>query len=205
MALVKVQHPSLPIRADIADADLPAMSGRPEPVLQIQPVGDGLKVTMVTRPFGPEGPFYHVGLGGKSVLATIDGVRQRAHRDLDAERVLADALSGELSIFEGRGSAAHEWMIEDTGSALEFLLQLRQRQRQPAISVEWPEGKRLSVHGEVSAANLSLRIGRARDWFHMDREVNVDGELVLDMRDLLSRLDSTQAGSYGSPMAGFWP
>jgi hypothetical protein len=56
MALVKVQHPSLPIRADIADADLPAMSGRPEPVLQIQPVGDGLKVTMVTRPFGSEGP-----------------------------------------------------------------------------------------------------------------------------------------------------
>ena len=31
-----------------------------------------------------------------------------------------------------------------TGSALEFLLQLLQRQRQPAISVEWPEGKRLS-------------------------------------------------------------
>ena len=45
---------------------------------------------MVTRPFGPEGPFYLVGLGGKSVLATIDGVRQRAHRDLDAERVLAE-------------------------------------------------------------------------------------------------------------------
>jgi len=190
MALVRVQHPSLPIRADIADADLPAMSGRPEPVLQIQPVGEGLKVTMVTRPFGPEGPFYLVGLGGKSVLATIDGGRQRAHRDLDAERVLAGALSAELSILEGRGSAADEWMIDDAGSALEFLLQLRQRE--PAIPVEWPEGKRLSVHGEVSAANLSLRIGRARDWFQMDGEVNVDGELVLDMRDLLSRLDSTQ-------------
>ena len=58
--------------------------------------------------------------------------------------------------------------------------------------MEWPEGKRLSVRAEVSAANLSLKIARARDWFQMDGEVSVDGELVLDMRDLLSRLDRAQ-------------
>ena len=190
MALVRVQHPSLPIRADIAEADLPAMSGRPEPVLQIQPLEEGLKATMVTRPFGPAGPFYLVGLGGKSVLATIDGVRQRANRDFDAERTYAGALLADLTVLEGRGSAAHEWTIEDAGSALEFLLQLHQRQ--PPIAVEWPEGKRLSVRAEVSAANLSLKIARARDWFQMDGEVSVDGELVLDMRDLLSRLDRAQ-------------
>ena len=190
MALVRVQHPSLPIRADIAEADLPAISGRPEPVLQVQPLEEGLKVTMVTRPFGPAGPFYLIGLGGKSVLATIDGARQRANRDLDAERVLAGALVADLTILEGRQSAAHEWTIEDAGSALEFLLQLRQRR--PPIAVEWPEGKRLSVRAEVSAANLSLKIARARDWFQMDGEVSVDGELVLDMRDLLSRLDRAQ-------------
>jgi len=190
MALVKVQHPSLPIRADIADADLPAISGSPEPVLQILPVEEGLKVAMVTRPFGPAGPFYHVGLGGKSVLATIDGVAQRAHRDLDAERALADALTGELTRLDGRGSSPHEWRIEDTSSALEFLLQVRQRE--PAVAVEWPEGGRLNVRAEVSAANLSLRIARARDWFQIDGELDIDGELVLDMKDLLSRLDRVQ-------------
>ena len=190
MALVRVQHPSLPIRADIAEADLPAISGRPEPVLQIQPLEEGLKVTMVTRPFGSAGPFYLVGLGGKSVLATIDGACQRANRDLDAERAHAGALLADLTVLEGRGSAAHEWTIEDAGSALEFLLQLHQRQ--PPLAVEWPEGKRLSVRAEVSAANLSLKIARARDWFQMDGEVRVDGELVLDMRDLLSRLDRAQ-------------
>ncbi len=190
MALVRLQHPSLPIRADIADADLPAMSGRPEPVLQIQPVADGLKVTFVTRPFGPEGPFYLVGLGGKSVLAAIDGVRQRAHRDLDAERALADALSAELTLLDARESAAYEWSLEDAGSALEFLLQVGQHQ--PPIAVEWPEGKRLSVRGEVSAKNFSLKIARARDWFQMEGEVKVDDDLVLDMRDLLSRLEKAR-------------
>ena len=39
---------------------------------------------------------------------------------------------------------------------------------QPPVAVEWPEGKRVSVRAEVSAANLSLRIARARDWFQMD-------------------------------------
>jgi superfamily II DNA or RNA helicase len=187
MALVRVQHPSLPIRADIADADLPAISGNPESVLQIQPAGDGLKVTMVTRPFGPDGPFYHAGLGGASVLATIDGVRQRAHRDLEAERARADALSAELALLEGRTSGAHEWAIEDAGSALEFLLRLGRRE--PAIPVEWPEGQRMSVRREVSASQLSLKIARSRDWFQIDGEVKVDDELVLDMRDLLARLD----------------
>ena len=118
MALVRVQHPSLPIRADIAEADLPAISGRPEPVLQIQPLEEGLKVTMVTRPFGPAGPFYLVGLGGKSVLATIDGARQRANRDLDAERALAGALLADLTILEGRGIGRPR--VDDRGRRLGF-------------------------------------------------------------------------------------
>ena len=190
MSLVRVQHSSLPIRTDIADADLPAIAGRPEPLLQIQPLDEGLKVTMVTRPFGPAGPFYLVGLGGQSVLATIDGVRQRANRDLDAERRHAQALLTDLPMLEREGTSGHEWTIGDAGSALEFLLQVRQRQ--PPVLVEWPEGRKLAVRAEVSAANLSLKIARARDWFQMDGEVSVDEELVLDMRDLLSRLDRAQ-------------
>jgi SNF2 family DNA or RNA helicase len=95
-----------------------------------------------------------------------------------------------LSQLEGFGSGAQEWTIEDGGAALEFLLQLGRRQ--PPVTVEWPEGKRMSVYGEASAKNLSLRIARARDWFQMEGEVKVDGELVLDMRDLLSRLENAR-------------
>jgi superfamily II DNA or RNA helicase len=190
MALVRVQHPTLPIRAEFAEADLPSIAGRPEPVLQIQPVEDGLKVTMVTRPFGPAGPFYLVGLGGKSVLANIEDARQRANRDLDAERALASALAKELTVLDGRGSGPDEWIIEETSAVLELLLQVRQHE--PPIAVEWPEGKRLSVHGEVSAKNLSLRIARSRDWFQMEGEVKVDDELVIDMRDLLGRIEKAR-------------
>jgi superfamily II DNA or RNA helicase len=190
MSLVQVQHPSLPVRADIADADLPAIRGRPEPVLQIQPLDKGLKVTIVTRPFGPVGPFYLVGVGGQSVLATIDGARQRCNRDLDAERRHAQELLADLPMLEQEATSSHEWTIGDAGSALEFLLQVRQHQ--PPILVEWPEGRKLAVRAEISASSLSLKIARARDWFQLDGEVSVDSELVLDMRELLARLDRAQ-------------
>ena len=52
LELLKDQHPSLPIRADIADADLPAVEGQAGAVLQMQPLDEGLTVAMVVRPFG---------------------------------------------------------------------------------------------------------------------------------------------------------
>ena len=69
---------------------MPAISGRPEPVLQIQPLEERAEGDHGHAPVRTAGPFYLVGLGGKSVLATIDGVRQRANRDLDAERAHAE-------------------------------------------------------------------------------------------------------------------
>ena len=184
--LIKEQHPSLPIRADIADADMPAVEGQPGPVLQIEPLDEGLKVTMVVRPFGAAGPYYLAGQGGQSVLAMIDGVRQRANRDLDAERAASSSTLAALPTLHREAASGHEWVIGDTESALEFLLEVRACEPPPAV--EWPEGKRLTVRSEVSSSGLSLKMSRARDWFQMDGEVRVDEELVLDMQDLLTRL-----------------
>jgi superfamily II DNA or RNA helicase len=190
LSLIKEQHPSLSIRADIADADLPAMEGEAAPVLQIQPVDDGLKVAMVVRPFGAAGPFYLAGQGGRSVLAAIDGTRQRANRDLDAERAAAAAALAALPTLRREAASGHEWLIGDTESALEFLLEVRAVQ--PPLAVEWPEGKRMTVHSEVGAGNLALKMARARDWFQVSGEVRIDEDLVLDMQDLLQRLERAQ-------------
>ena len=186
LELIKDQHPSLPIRADIADADMPAVDGQSGPVLQMQPLDEGLKVAMVVRPFGAAGPYYLAGQGGQSVLAMIEGVRQRSNRDLDAERAAAALTLAALPTLHREAASDHEWVIGDIESALEFLLEVRACQ--PPPTVEWPEGKRLTVRSEVSTSGLSLKMSRARDWFQMDGEVRVDEELVLDMQDLLTRL-----------------
>ncbi|MEI6986259.1 MAG: hypothetical protein WCK65_09025, partial [Rhodospirillaceae bacterium] len=197
LALLKEQHPSLPIRANIAEADLPVIEGRSEPVLQIQPLDEGLKVAMVVRPFGAAGPYYLAGQGGQSVLAVIDDIRQRANRELEVERALAAAALAALPTLHREAACGHEWVIGDTESALEFLLEVQAAR--PPLAVEWPEGKRLVVHREVTTSSLSLKVARARDWFQMEGEVRVDEELVLDMQDLMRRL--SQANGRFVPLA----
>ena len=56
------------------------------------PEGEGLKLTLVVRPFGAEGPAYVAGLGGRSVLARIGGQQQRANRDLSCEMAARHSL-----------------------------------------------------------------------------------------------------------------
>ncbi|HYD30121.1 MAG TPA: DEAD/DEAH box helicase, partial [Azospirillaceae bacterium] len=188
VALVQRDTPTLPIRAEIADIDLPAIDGDPAPVVQMQPVEGGARVVPAVRPFGPAGPHYLPGQGGHSVLATLDGERRRANRDLAREKAERAALVAACPALAERGADEPEWIIEGTEAVLEFLEQLH-AYPQP-LSVEWPEGQKLAVAGaELSAAKLSMKIGQGRDWFHIAGSLAVDDDLVVDLRDLLDRLE----------------
>ena len=70
IAMVRRNNPALPIRAEIAEVDQPGIDGEAAPVVQLVPYEDGLKLSLLVRPFGAEGPAYIAGLGGRSVLAT---------------------------------------------------------------------------------------------------------------------------------------
>jgi len=190
LALLKEQHLSLPVRAEIAEAELPAVAGQVTPVLQLQPWEEGLKASLVVRPFGAAGPYYLAGQGGQSVLALIEGQHQRAKRDLVAEQAAAATALAALPTLQRSQQGGHEWLISDVESALEFLLEV-QACPQPLL-VEWPEGEKLRVSAPVSAGQLSLKLSRARDWFQVEGTVAVDEELVLDLQDLLGRLDQAR-------------
>ncbi|MFZ1413268.1 MAG: DEAD/DEAH box helicase [Defluviicoccus sp.] len=190
VALVRAQEPALPIRAEIDAIDALAVEGSTVPVIQLQPLGpgleQGLRVALMVRPFGDEGPHYLAGQGGRSVLAMVGGRRQRANRDLDGERAAATALVAACPTLQRIGDDGHEWLIEEPESCLDLLLEL-QECGQP-VGIEWPEGKPLRVSGPISPARLSLKVNRARDWFHLTGSLTIDEDLVLDMSDLLERL-----------------
>lgn len=190
LALVKEQVSGLPIRAELAEADLPALEGRPDPVLQLAPLDEGLKIALAVRPFGAKGPWYLPGLGAASALAVVDGVSQRVKRDLDAERAAAAKVLEALPALRQQNPSGHDWQIPDAETALEFLIDVGALKPPPAV--EWPEGKTWVARPEVSTASLSLKLGRSRDWFQIEGQIQVDDDLVLDMQDLLSRLDQAQ-------------
>ncbi|MBV8870092.1 MAG: DEAD/DEAH box helicase [Acetobacteraceae bacterium] len=192
VALVRRSNPTLPIRAEIeAASDQVAPDGVPAPVVQLVPCeGEGLRVSLVVRPFGAEGPAYVAGLGARSVLASVGGEQVRANRDLPRELAERRALVEACPTLRDRGGAdAHEVTIEDLEACLELLLEL-QAYAGP-VSVEWPEGQKLRV-SPVAPAQLRLRVGQDRDWFSVDGTVAIDEERVLDMRFLLERLDRAQ-------------
>ena len=193
VALVRAQDPLLPIRAEIDALDLPAVQGSTTPVIRLRPLGSGLEqglaVALFVRPFGHEGPHYLAGQGGQSVLAMVGGHRQRANRDLDGERTAAAALIAACPTLQGLGGDNHEWLIDEPETCLDLLLEVQACGQ--TVSIEWPEGKPLRVTGPIPAGQLSLKLSRARDWFHLSGEVAVDEDLVLDMADLLERLGRT--------------
>ena len=190
VALVRRNNPALPVRDEIGATEQAALPGQSAPVVQLVPHGEGLRLSLVVRPFGAEGPAFVAGLGGRSVLASMEGQQRRANRDLPRELAERAALVEECPTLRDRaGANAHEAEIDDLEGCLDLLLEL---QAYPGpVSVEWPEGQKLRV-SPLTPDKLRLRVKQDRDWFSVDGTVAVDEDQVLDMRFLLDRLGRAQ-------------
>jgi superfamily II DNA or RNA helicase len=186
-ALLGEANPAVPIRSELADIDVPATPGDTTPVMQLQRRDDGLKIRLGLRPFGAGGPFYLAGQGGSSVLVTANGQRQRVNRDLDAEKTAMEALIRACPAMLSWGINGNECEIEALEDVLEFLEQV-QAYTGP-VAFEWPEGEALKVSRTVSAQKLSIKLMQKRDWFEVSGKIQVDDGLVVDMQEVLSRLE----------------
>ena len=190
VAMVRRNSPALPIRAEIAEVELPGQEGQSAPVVQLVPYEQGLTLTLLVRPFGADGPAYVAGLGGRSVLAAIGGQQIRVNRDLPRELAERTALIEACPTLRDRcGTEQHELVVEDPEGCLELLLELRAYTG--SVTLEWPEGRSMRV-SPVAAGNLKMRVGQDRDWFNVEGSVALDDEQVLEMRFLLERLDKAQ-------------
>ena len=187
IALVQRANPALPIRAEIAALGHSAQEGQSAPVVQLVPDGDGLKVSLLVRPFGAEGPAYVAGLGGRSVLANVGDAQLRANRDLPRELSDRAALIAACPTLRDRsGMAGHEVVIDDVEGCLDLLLELQAITS--TVTVEWPQGQKMKVSA-LAPGGLRLRVAKDRDWFSVEGTVTVDADQVVEMRFLLDRLD----------------
>ncbi len=184
IAMVQRQSPKLPIRAEIDALEQSAAEGEAAPVVQCMPVEDGLRFTLVVRPFGADGPAFVAGLGARSVLASVGGQQIRVSRDLARELAERSALIEACPTLRD-GTGAHEVLVEDLESGLEALLELQAYAGR--VSVEWPQGKKLRVNA-LPPDRLKLRIAHERDWFTVSGTAQFDEDQVVEMRFLLDRL-----------------
>jgi superfamily II DNA or RNA helicase len=166
--------------------EVPAQS---KPHIHLLPAGDGLKAAILTRPFAEEGPYFHPGKGGETVITEINGKRLQTTRSLKEEKTLAQTAIDSCPVLSEIEPEDGEWLLENPQECLELLLQLQALGDR--VILEWPQGEKLRVSHQASFANLRLNIERQRDWFAADGELHLDNQLVLDLQTLLELLEKT--------------
>ncbi|MBT9315395.1 DEAD/DEAH box helicase [Leptothoe spongobia] len=177
------------IGGDMDDVD--AIEADAKPHIHLMPAGDGLKLSMLTRPFPNSGTYYPPGTGRKTVIAEIDGKRSQATRDLAMEKRLAQDVQQACPALQSGEEAGGEWILDEPETCLELLLQLEAVEEN--IILEWPEGEKLKIRNKAGIDGWRLHIKQEQDWFEVSGELELDDGNVMDMQALLSLLDQTSS------------
>jgi len=179
-------------------SDIGGSSGKAEevatdskPHFHLLPAGEGLKVSVLARPFVLGGSYYRPGAGGATVIAEIEGNRLQTTRHLPEEKKLANAAVTACPTLSRYEEHDEEWFIEEPEDCLELLLELQALE--DAIVLEWPEGEKLRVSHRADISSFRISIQQQRDWFATEGELVLDDRLVLDMQSLMKLLDKTSS------------
>jgi superfamily II DNA or RNA helicase len=151
--------------------------------VHLMPAGEGLRVTLLMRPFATEGPYYAPGAGAESVIAEIAGQPMQARRQLAQEVSAAQALVAACPVLRDAIEAHGERLVEETEDCLELLLQLQAQAGQ--VLIAWPEGEKFKLSRELGSQQFSVAIKRDMDWFTVTGELTLDEQQVLDLGKLL--------------------
>ncbi|MCP4155940.1 MAG: DEAD/DEAH box helicase [bacterium] len=157
--------------------------------IRISPLGDGLKLESLVRPFNAGNFYYHPGKGGAGLLVSLLGKKVQTQRDFKLEnanlRNLLQACPALSDWYDGSGT----WILNDTPAALEILEQLDAVKDQ--FVPEWPEGIKLKIRKRVLPKEVRVNLEKCDDWFALSGELKVDDELVLSLKQLLEMLEDS--------------
>jgi len=180
------------IQSDIGGGDetaevVPTCS---RPHVHLLPAGEGLKASMLCRPFGEDGPYYHPGQGGETVITEIEGRRVRTQRSLQEELTQAEAVINACPPLAQEPSHDNEWVINEPEQCLELLSELKEMGDQ--ITVEWPQGEKLRVTRQADLDSLQMRLQSQGDWFEASGEIQLENDQVIDMQRVIALLSQSQ-------------
>ena len=184
--------PSADAEAQSADALVEADA---EPWVRLEPLDDGLSVALEVEPIANSGVCFAPGSGGTVVFARRDGENVSAERDLDAERLAAEALVDRCPPLASMPSALHPLALPEADDCLELLELLDAAEAR----CRWPRGESLRVVSHASAKSMRLSMKSAAQWMQVSAELPVDEERALDLRRLLELVEE-RAGSRFLPL-----
>lgn len=183
----------LTIHSDIGGelANAETVPSDPKPHVHLLPAGNGLKVSVLVRPFGQGGSYYRPGIGGETVIAEIEGKRLQTTRNLKQEKQFSKDVIAACPTLATQEEFDYEWFIDDPELCLELLIELQELGDR--IIIAHPEGERFQIKHYAGLNDFHLKIQQQRDWFATSGELKFDDQSILDMQQLLRLLEQTSS------------
>ncbi|MBF0262193.1 MAG: DEAD/DEAH box helicase [Magnetococcales bacterium] len=168
---------------------LPEVEAASRPRVQVLPYNQGLRIKIMTRPFGDDGPWLPPGEGAATLIAEVGGRRAQTHRDLVEERKRAERVLKTSPTLNASRNREWEWSFDDPESCLQLLSELHDLE--DGVEPEWPEGERLRVSRPLSIGAMRLSFERQKDWFAVDGALRIDETRVIGLQELLKLMEGS--------------
>lgn len=187
LELLHKLDPAIPVRQELAAVEVSAQS---QVVVRLRPLGTGLEVSLIVRPFGRTGtPVYAPGEGTREPLAEMDGQTVTARRNFEEELQAARHFVASCPTLRERGGVG-PWLLDTLETALQCLTEIQNAPDTP--ETEWPEGETLRVQTAGPSVRFNAEVQHSREWFSLRGDVSVNESLVVRMTDLLDRMDKAE-------------
>lgn len=166
--------------------ELKKVKGDSTVTVQLQPLGDGIKVELFIKPLVEQPPYCKAGEGAGSVIGMLKGKRVQVTRNLKKESENFGVISKLLQRVSGDKTAVDVLFFDDYYQCLDLIEALREQTK--IARTEWPEGVKFSVKSGVDFQNLNLSLQSAGQWFEVEGELTVDERTRIKIRDLLQKV-----------------
>lgn len=154
--------------------------------VQLQPVGEGIKVELFVKPFVDQPPYCKAGEGASSVVGTVKGKRVQAMRNLQKERENLTMIQKLLVQVSGDETVTDIAYFDDYYHCLDLIEILR---TQTKISrTEWPEGAKMNIKSVADFSQLNLSLKGVGYWFEVEGELETEDGVRIQIAELLKKI-----------------
>lgn len=159
--------------------------------VQLIPYSEGLRAELYVKPFATQPPYSKPGEGSSVLMSKMDNKSVKTLRNLDTEKANQKEIVDNCPLLLQNNTHTNEWIFDEVEEALELLIQLEPFALTNKIVIEWPKGERFRLKYQLGFKNLSLRINRQKDWFNLEGQLRIGNQDVMDMRELLELIDTS--------------
>ncbi|BDS15162.1 DEAD/DEAH box helicase [Aureispira anguillae] len=185
----------MPLQSDLEfqNDEIPFVESDSRLYVHLLPVGEGFDIEFFVKPFQVSAPYFKPGKGSARVVAKIEAIRTQTKRNLEEELQSLNHLINSCSILRDSFPENDLWQLESPHTCLKLLHELEPFKIANLIVIEWPKGEQLKIKQQISFDNLKLSIQKDNDWFGISGKIQVNENLVLDMRQLLNMMQEQQS------------